>query len=616
MPILSPDELKLKAKARLRIRQRGGMDTDRISPELRQGPTGFAATPLARNLFGLLAPAVEVGAGLATAGVVAAKGRRPEAALTADVAGQVAAKQFITRPIAEALKYTKPLTAKERALTVPVDMATATSASLLGVGGQKLTQKLFAPFQKSIRPSPQKLFKEADIEPPPSAISSSETVKQAEALVRKGPFGEGLRKQTEEAENKILGTVKKTFEMTESEGNVVRAGEIFSDAVNEVKSQFIRQKNKMYDASKVVESIPVNDDEIKPVWEYVDDLIAQATRSEKTSPARTGISQLKKLRDKLTRPPEKIPSKILDASGRSTFQVVERPRVSVQDLTDALRTQNEQLKFPPGSLILTGSRAKLAKLNAAMDEARDKAFARANPGEFEAFQKANNFYSDSISALNSEMGKRLSKKVAQKQYDQVVSVFLQKNTSSNDAAAFITQIKKTHLAEVNEIQAGIMGHIVNKATKKIGDRIVIDPNKLNTLMGNIGTDKLESILTAEQLSALRGAEEMSRAILEGSASARGSQTAFLVRLAGLFMSVFSGDAKLALKSLGQEGAAAALVSSVPGQKFVTEGLFTPKTRHVLSKLVEFPIRFGVASAAEPDVAPLRLRDLKSSGLAR
>src|SRR3990167_5752966 len=114
MPILSPDELKLKAKARLRIRQRGGMDTDRISPELRQGPTGFAATPLARNLFGLLAPAVEVGAGLATAGVVAAKGRRPEAALTADVAGQVAAKQFITRPIAEALKYTKPLTAKKR----------------------------------------------------------------------------------------------------------------------------------------------------------------------------------------------------------------------------------------------------------------------------------------------------------------------------------------------------------------------------------------------------------------------------------------------------------------------------------------------------------------------
>jgi hypothetical protein len=255
---------------------------------------------------------------------------------------------------------------------------------------------------------------------------------------------------------------------------------------------------------------------------------------------------------------------------KDIFTKVQKSKMSARELNSAIKELNAKVdNF--NDPIATGNKASLKKLVTLMSEDLDSAIVTQRPELADAINKANTFYSQGVSKLNSAFGENIKKFGDLGQYDKIIPSIISNSVSVEDIPRIFEVIGTEN---VPHLQAAYLEELFRKARRN-GN---FTPQGLTSQIKSFGgEEKLAALLSPEQLKAVKNIETISQGLGKAEKIASGSQTAFLVRIVSE-IATFSHNPIGAAKLLLGDALFSKFVSSRVGQEILAEGLLlTGKT---------------------------------------
>ena len=422
----------------------------------------------------------------------------------------------------------------------------------LGAGGELLgagINKLAQPFAKDLQPevikSAEKIgMSSADL--PTSAITNNKTIKYMESLFN----GDKLAQQVDSAQMKLSSITDAALASTGPVEDLTTVGQKLAKGLNDFQTAYKTTINKLYDDfSKQGGSLPVTGANAIDTLNNIID--------RKTAIGETG--DLKYFKDKLDILTGESTSKI------PTFDIVKQIRTAV----------GEKIGSKFQDPFVAQHIGQLKQFYGALSKDMETTITSVgNPKLTESFNRANAAYTQGKTILNTEYAKTISTLAKNGQFDRIVPAL----TSSTKSIANIPALLQIIGPEnVPSLQTAILNDIFTKAQGDLG----FTEKGIAKMINKYGEDKLNALLTPQQMSFLGDLDKVSRALAQAEKISKGSQTAFLGKSlanvmlgAGAVKEFLSGNFLAAVTNLTPilgEKAASTFLNSDLGRKIMTTG---------------------------------------------
>lgn len=451
----------------------------------------------------------------------------------------------------------------------------ANTVKAVGAGTKFATaSRTIRPFGNNLDTEAINSAKQAGIELPASAINQNKAIPLVEAGAGKGFFGKNIGDRINNAYNMLNQYADRVIFKTGASSDMSVAGQKILQGVDAFRNRFLQIKNSLYNEAKLPETgVPVNANNSLP---YIKQILADKIQSATVLGKSTDIGYFQNLEDKLSNG-IKSQSKILDERGNP---IGGSTPVEASQLKSVIRELNTKLS-DSNDAIATGNRGILIKLVSKLSEDLDSAIVAKRPDLADAIDKANAFYSEGINKLNSGYGEALTKFGKAEQFDKVVPALINPSTSIEDIPKIYEVIGQNN---VPSLQAAFLDDFFKKA------RSLTDGNftaaGITRQIKTIGGDKkLQTILTPDQYQGVKNIENIAKAMGRTSSVLKGSQTAFIGRIA-LEIGKFGSNFPVALATIVGDSLVSRFIGSATGQKLLSTGInLTGKTGNNISKSV-------------------------------
>lgn len=410
----------------------------------------------------------------------------------------------------------------------PVTAATKVFGSAIGKAG--------APFAGSADDAAINAAKRLGVDAPTSALTKSAAVQNAEALASKGFLGGKLTAKAEAAANdlglKATQIADSIAPGASADGFLVRAGDAIKQGFDDYVEAFEKAKDGLYDdVLPKVRKVPVRYDQSIAA---LDDILG---RREVSALKPGAVKELRQLRDSLAS---------AQADGVNTFEAAKATRT---DVGSKFKTKDPAVSG--------GDRAEFQKVYGALSNDMDAALKRFDPEAEAAFTKANDFYREGITRVNSKVGKAM----ANADPSVIVDKVLQPKNIENAKLA-----KSLAGDQAEMLQAAFLKRIVDKAMKD-GK---VSGAALAKEIAHWSPDVVKEMIGPDAWAKLSDVQTLADSIARGRKAAVGSQTAFLGAGAAS-LGIGLTNPALLIKILLGEAAAQKVLTSAWGRKWLTTG---------------------------------------------
>jgi hypothetical protein len=458
---------------------------------------------------------------------------------------------------------------------IPEMFGQGAESALIGGGLQALGELPFAVINKARAPfvgqfdkPVAQLASKYNVELPASSLTKSGFVKATEALAAKSPFGGGMINRVENAGARLkqIGD-----EMVSRMGKVTspeELGQSISQGLNRYEDMFRKTKNELYASAQIKKGeIPFTPTQTMPV---LDEMINSMENVVGQRPAILG--ELKAIRKGLGGEVGEMVDKLKAQGFKDDIiqKIIEQnpqalnPNVDALTIKNTIDKLNKKINFNNPNPIVQGYEGQLRKLAKTMSEDLDNSIKIAKPELSEAIDKANEFYKEGITKLNSGWGKRINTFVQQNKLSELPKALLNKGTPAEWIPQIYSTIgeeatqtlKATTLERILENSEGVSGFFTGSGLK--GQIKSYGTAKLNAIFGGNATKQLEDLAT------------LANAFKTGQGVAEGSQTAFVAKTIAMLHGFTQYPMKAAKFIVGDK-LFTDFVTSPFGQKYLTEG---------------------------------------------
>jgi hypothetical protein len=425
----------------------------------------------------------------------------------------------------------------------------------------KISKRGVKPFAKKVDPNVVAAAQELGIDIPASAKTTGKVAPLAETFVSKGFFGNKLDDMVESARGALVDKADDLIRKTEKSPDLTSAGLDMFKGAEKYRDRFIKVKNKLYETAMDVEKggakVIVKP---KEALEFAEKILTEKRR------AKTLLGSVSKVKFY-----ENLVKKLKNPRG-----------VNGQVYRAAIKELNEQMKNFSDPFV-AGNKGILKKTTTILSNELDDALIRQRPDLSGAVEKANAFYADGIKKINNSYVKKIFE--LKDQPDKILPAILRESISIEDIPKVYEVIGKEN---VPAVRSAFLETVFKNAKNVAGD---FTPAGLAKQLKKFGDKKLNTILTKEQVKSLNNIKEVSQSLGKFDKISKGSQTAFLARIASEASALFTNPI-LGLKLIGGDFLLSKFVTSKAGQKLLAEGLKgTGKTGEALAKSKK-PITLG------------------------
>jgi len=204
------------------------------------------------------------------------------------------------------------------------------------------------------------------------------------------------------------------------------------------------------------------------------------------------------------------------------YKGLSNPKLTVTDVYHMMLKLTEEMKFT--NQIKTGDSAKRAAIFEVLEKEFDEVLGNYHPRFKEALQKADAFYKEGITLLNSQYSQAILNNADRP--DIIVKSVLPKLQSKEDVAGLYKIIGEKNKPN---FQKAVIGELFDRAKGAEG---YLKTEGLHRALKQLGGDDLvKEILGPEQYQIIKDLEKVALALGKTDKITQGSQTAFLTRLA-------------------------------------------------------------------------------------
>lgn len=438
-----------------------------------------------------------------------------------------------------------------------VDPLGATIRSV-GTGLRNVTQgRKIAPFAGKLDKPAIEAGRKLGIDLPASAKTTSMPVALTESFVSKGPFGERMSNKIENVYNQMVKISDDAIAKTGSASDLGSAGEAISRGADKFRERFFNVKEILYDRADFISKARNIVVKPKESLEFVNEILMNKRSAYKVLGSASDIRYFGFLKNKLQR----------------TTVKANEIRAAIQELNKKIGNINDP--------VATGNKAELGKIATLLSNELDNAVVIQAPELAQDIGRANKFYKLGLNELNSHFGKKIF--ALKEQPDKILPAIINKSTSGNDIKRIYRLIGREN---VPSVQSAFLEQFFLGAKNPQG---LFTPNGISNQITKFGRDKLNRILTPEQVEKISNLDTVAKAMGRSGKITGGSQTAFLSRLAIELGPLFVNPAA-SLKLIAADLAASRFISSPTGQRFLSTGV--PLTGRTGQRAIDLSGKFG------------------------
>lgn len=211
---------------------------------------------------------------------------------------------------------------------------------------------------------------------------------------------------------------------------------------------------------------------------------------------------------------------------------------------------------------VTGNKALLEKLYAALSDDMDATAIARHPELRDAIREANQFYREGLEKMNSAYGRKIAQ--FRNQPDKILPAIISPTTSVEDIPRIFELVGQQN---VSSIRATLLQRMFKSAR---GTNEFFTPAGLTRELNKLGEPKIRAIFEPQQVQAIKDIEIVAKSFARFGRIAEGSQTAFILKIVAP-LAALSINWTVLLKLLVGDFAFNKFISSVAGQKFLREG---------------------------------------------
>lgn len=446
-----------------------------------------------------------------------------------------------------------------------------TLGAILGVGGGKLLGGKGAKANKAISEVTETANR-LGVDLPVSAQTNSRVLKAGEALAQKGFFGGKTAKVVDNAYKQVDNLKQNLSDDVLKAGNFEDAGNIIKKGFGGFVDDFNKAKTSLYDVAQVPDTAAAVINKTKQA-------IGEIVQSKEGS--LVGGTNIDFYTDLLGKLDDNLSYKNLKQTRTAIGQ-------KIGNYTDP---------------VATGDKASLNKLYAALSDDMDEAVKAYDPNLAQQVDKANSFYKEGLSKVNSQMGKLIQGKNP----EQLVKELVKPNSQTN-----IRVIKEIIGEEgTKELQESFLSKLYKEASNDVNGQNILNVKKLRSVIGKYGDDTLKELLGDggyQNLQSILGKASdidiVEQALKKGTKMADGSQTSFLGKIGAAGATMAASPAAFAGMILGDAVNNLAFGTKT-GRKLLTQGVsglgMNDEVARVLSGIVA-PGAVNSIGASTPGVA--------------
>ncbi len=488
----------------------------------------------------------------------------------------------------------------------------------MGGKANRAINKILNPFKDQFDDEVVQLATQKGVDLPISAKTSSNFVKQVEALTQKSFWGGKTTQKIINARNQVD---KLSEEITSELAKPVDKkgiGEIVKGGFDKFTDNFNTTKSELYDAvPEAISKAPASLDNTKEILAKIkerrgESLVSPNTKffddlSKKITPELTdeqiflnGQNVTDDLGDAVAGAAGVTPEEAREL----TYQTLKQTRT---DIGNKIKDFNDPVS--------TGEKASLKSLYAALSDDLEDTMKAADPAAYELFETANTFYREGIEKINSKVGQQIKNADPEKLLDTLIK------PNSESQVAMVKSVLDPDTLQ--NLQEGFVSKMMNESLDR--KKGFVDINKLKTQMTKYGEGTMKELLEPEQYEKLQQAlldlddvSKLQKALQRGAKPAEGSQTAFLANTAGTLAGLFANPAVATAYVLGS-GALVKGLESKLGQKLLGEGagelseIGGQKLSQPISKLLQKIIGM-IGGAVGADVASGGTSEVEAAGV--
>jgi hypothetical protein len=422
----------------------------------------------------------------------------------------------------------------------------------------KLASKAAAPFKGKVNPQVAAAAQRQGVEMPAAALSDSKLVPLAESLSAKGIGGGQTAARYERANIALTAAADDVVKRASKFSDASEAGRGIAQGLDNFRSQWMKEKARLYKQAELPEKgMRLQAKQTVGVLEAV---IADKRRAGgvmQGGPV-SDVAFYEGLRNGLT--------KMVKGPDGKKVRVLKD--VEAKDVLAAMRELRAKTSASFADPFAAANKGTLKKIAATMDDEFRTALDTADPALAQKLRAADAAYKDGLGKINSTFGKQIHKLAQDGKFDKVASAIANPRVSVDDIPRIVEVVGPEG---ADGMRMAVLADIVNKAKGPNG----MKPQGLHQAMKGYGRDRLEALLTPEQLSKLDDLSKLTGATEKGSKVMGGSQTAFLARMSGYPVWAVA-DPVNAMIALVGDAATSRFIGSNAGQRWLTGGWSTPK----------------------------------------
>lgn len=406
--------------------------------------------------------------------------------------------------------------------------------------------KAVAPFAKGVDAKTIQAAKEAGINLPASATTTSRVVPLIEATVAKGLFGNDLVDKIREAGAGLSAYADDVIKKAGGTSDLSSAGlEIFKGA-DAYRNNFIKIKSALYEKAAPKTGIIKVDP--KESYNFVNKILKEKRQASSVLGKTEDLSYFQNIASKLE--PRSKGGKFIERTVDGAVL-----RSAIKELNNKINNAND--------VISTGNKGTLKKLVTLLSQDLDNAISTQRPEMANALKEANAFYIDGISKLNSSYGEKIFELAKSKQFDKIVPAIINNSTSVDDIPRIFEIIGAEN---VNNLRSSFLDEFFKKA--RSGENFT--PMGISRQIKSMGDNKLKALLSTEQYDSVKNIDKIAQGLGRTDKIVSGSQTAFIGRMVGELSTLFVNPLK-GLSLIGGDAMLSKFISSPQGKKFLLEG---------------------------------------------
>lgn len=494
-----------------------------------------------------------------------------------------------------------PASSTEAALDIGKEAVIQPVAEITGRAAAAGLTRLGAPLAGKVDRAVVDAAAREGIEMPASALSTSKLVPLAEAWSAKGIGGGATGERYTKAADALTAQADQVVARA-SALDPSQSGRVIAEGLNRFRSNWVRKKNALYADAKVRPGLKVEATETVALLEDVIKSKRSASRVLGVGGGHMGgglpqdaifFEQLHK--GLTTAAKDRARTFSPNASQARVLKQVE-----VRDLINAQRELKAKIASSFADPFSAANKGLLKKLSATLDGEVTAALERQAPDIAAKLSRANRAYSEGITKINSAYGKNIHRLAKAEKYDKIAQAVVNSRVSVDD----IPKIMEVAGPEgTDAMRASVLAELVSKAKGPNG----LTPQGLSRSMKAFGADRLEALLTPEQLAKMTDLAKLSGSLEKGRKVMEGSQTIFLGRigaLSGAIGGAVAGGGAVAslpatLAYVAGDITFNKFIGSRVGQRWLTSG-FQPFSRTTMTRALTIPAHGATAAFGEQE----------------